>query len=199
MKTLFWYFMLFIALISANAYAQSTQPSLEKLNNSRTSANSMMMQYDFDNDDQVTEKEFIIGDGESGYRAHVSNVYQIISDDRKKDFSKQRYWFIEATHPDEYKKDLVDYFQYLDDDRDGYISTEEYQKTFTGAYISTFGKKYAQAIDADGDGRISQDEYTNFDFTSLPSGSSELFRIIDLNQDKMLTVDEFKQFFEKRF
>jgi Ca2+-binding EF-hand superfamily protein len=191
--------MLFIALISANAYAQSTQPSLEKLNNSRTSANSMMMQYDFDNDDQVTEKEFIIGDGESGYRAHVSNVYQIISDDRKKDFSKQRYWFIEATHPDEYKKDLVDYFQYLDDDRDGYISTEEYQKTFTGAYISTFGKKYAQAIDADGDGRISQDEYTNFDFTSLPSGSSELFRIIDLNQDKMLIVDEFKQFFEKRF
>ncbi|MBR3676614.1 MAG: hypothetical protein IKN71_05735 [Alphaproteobacteria bacterium] len=199
MKTLFWYFMLFIALISANAYAQSTQPSLEKLNNSRTSANSMMMQYDFDNDDQVTEKEFIIGDGESGYRAHVSNVYQIISDDRKKDFSKQRYWFIEATHPDEYKKDLVDYFQYLDDDRDGYISTEEYQKTFTGAYISTFGKKYAQAIDADGDGRISQDEYTNFDFTSLPSSSSELFLIIDLNQDKMLTVDEFKQFFEKRF
>lgn len=195
----FWYFMLFIALISANAYAQSTQPSLEKLNNSRTSANSMMMQYDFDNDDQITEKEFIIGDGESGYRAHVSNVYQIISDDRKKDFSKQRYWFIEATHPDEYKKDLVDYFQYLDDDRDGYISTEEYQKTFTGAYISTFGKKYAQAIDADGDGRISQDEYTNFDFTSLPSGSSELFHIIDLNQDKMLTVDEFKQFFEKRF
>lgn len=195
----FWYFMLFIALISANAYAQSTQPSMEKLNNSRTSANSMMMQYDFDNDDQVTEKEFIIGDGESGYRAHVSNVYQIISDDRKKDFSKQRYWFIEATHPDEYKKDLVDYFQYLDDDRDGYISTEEYQKTFTGAYISTFGKKYAQAIDADGDGRISQDEYTHFDFTSLPSSSRELFHIIDFNQDKMLTVDEFKQFFEKRF
>ena len=199
MKAIFWYFMLFIALISANAHAQSTPQDLEKSNNSRSFANLMMMQYDFNNTGQVTEKEFIIGDGETGYRAHISNVYQIISADRKKDFSKQKYWFIEAMHPDEYKKDLADYFQYLDEDRDGYISVEDYQKTFTGAYISTFGEKYAKAIDADGDGRISQEEYTNFDFTSLPSSSSELFHNIDLNQDEMLTSDEFKQFYEKRF
>lgn len=190
--------ILLTLLYTTDVCAQTTPPKLE-INNPQSVAEIMMMQYDFDRDGIITEKEFIIGNGESGYRAHLSNIYESLNSQDKEEITKQQYWFIEMRDAAKYKKDLLSYFEYLDNDSDGYITTEEYESTFTGKYIENFGRKYAQAIDSNKDNKISKSEYLNFDFTSLQSGSHEQFRNIDANSDNILTSEEMKQIFEKQW
>ena len=180
-----------VFLFVANVYAQTTPPP-----SSQSAAEQMMMQYDFNQDGKVTEKEFVIGNGETGYRTHISNIYNSLNLQKTGSLTKQQYWFIEAADDAKYKKDLVAYFEYLDSDADGYISSEDYKNTFTGDYIAEFGPKYVQAIDSDKDNKISKDEYMNFDFTSLPSSSREQFHNIDTNNDNVITYEEFESVFK---
>lgn len=183
-----------IFLFATDVYAQTPPPHSE-LNNPQSAAELMMMQYDFNQDGKVTEKEFVIGNGETGYRAHLSNIYEGLNLQENGNLTKQPYWFIEATDNAKYRENLAAYFEYLDKDADGYIPAEDYEKTFTGNYIADFGPKYVQAVDLYGDNRISKEEYLNFDFTSLPSSSREQFHNIDVNNDKVITIEEFKYIF----
>ena len=110
--------------------------------------------------------------------------------------SKQQYWFVEMGDPAKYKKDLAAYFGFLDKDGDGYVSAAEYLKTFEGQYPPDAGEKYLKIMDIDMDNRLSKSEYINFDFTTLPSDSHELFHNLDANHDSFITFDEFKSSLE---
>ncbi len=183
--------MLAVFLFATNVYAQTTLPP-----SSQSAAEQMMMQYDFNQDGKITEKEFVIGNGETGYRAHLSNIYESLALQKTGNLTKQQYWFFEVVDDAKYKEDLAAYFEYLDNDADGYLAAEDYKNTFTGNYIEDFGPKYVLAMDADKDNKISKDEYLNFDFTSLPSSSREQFRNIDANHDNVITFEEFKSVFK---
>ena len=192
-RLLLCYFLLIFACMT-KTYAFDG----EKSGNSPSVAATLMQQYDFNRDGQITEKEFIVGDGDSAYRAHLSNVYQCPKTAKNADINEQTYWFIEMINPAQYQQDLKDYFAYLDADGDEYISAAEYVKTFAGKFPPDAGEKYLQIIDVNQDGRISRNEYVNFDFTSLPMGSHEVFHNLDANNDSFITVDELESAFTLR-
>ena len=162
-------------------------------------ADVLMLQFDFNHDGQISEKEFIIGSGESGYRAHLSNIHQCLNLEKRENITKQQYWFVEVGDPMKYKQHITEYFAYMDKDQDEYISVKEYQNTFTGESDAKFGEQYAQIIDFNHDGKISRDEYINFEFTTLPSGDHEVFQNLDANKDTFISSDEFKNSFDKRW
>lgn len=185
----------FIAVIFCviDVYAQIAMPNPQNSDNPQSIAKTMMSQYDFNGDGKINEKEFIVGDGDSGYRAHLSNIHKGLE---LKNITIQQYWFIEMINPKKYKEDLSDYFTYMDKDGDGYISVSEYEDTFKGKYPPDAGKKYSEIIDVNRDNLISKAEYINFDFTTFPSGSHEVFQNIDANHDKVITFDEIKHLFD---
>lgn len=191
----FLVYIISVLLIVFNVYAQTK--SFDKINSDKpqSDAELMMQQYDFNQDGKITEKEFIIGDGDSCYRAHLSNVYKILDLKDRDNIKEQQYWFVEIIDSSKYQADLKKYFAYMDKDGDGYISTKDYQNTFKGTHISKSAEKYAEILDADNDQKISFDEYVNFDFTSMPSGSHEVFHNFDTNGDSFLTADEFENVF----
>lgn len=184
--------MIFCGESAANA--QEYPPKEINFNDPQSTAQLLMQQYDFNRDGKISEKEFIIGDGKSDYRAHLSNMHKGLDIEKRDNITKQQYWFVEIGDPAKYQTDLKKYFAYMDKDGDGYISCEEYQNTFQGKYISEIGEKYAELIDANHDHRISFDEFINFDFTSTPI-NHESFRSFDTNGDSFITSDEFKKIF----
>ena len=186
-----WFCLAVIFFGTADVYALDQQKPDEQ-----SPIEMLMMQYDFNHDGLVNEREFIIGDGESGYRAHLSNIHKALKIEDNDHISKQQYWFVEMGDPAKYKKDLAAYFGFLDKDGDGYVSAAEYLKTFEGQYPPDAGEKYLKIMDIDMDNRLSKSEYINFDFTTLPSDSHELFHNLDANHDSFITFDEFKSSLE---
>ena len=155
-------------------------------------ASRIMQEIDFNSDGKISEKEFVIFNGNTGYRAHLSNMHKSLNIEKNDKITLQQYWFIEIVNPAKYQADLKNYFAYMDKDSDGYISTEEYRSSFQGNYISKFGLLYAEMVDADHNQKISFDEYVNFDFTSIDYPS---FHSLDFNNDSFVTMDELDELF----
>ena len=156
-----------------------------------------LMKYDYNLDSKITEKEFLVMDGDSTYREHLANLHRTLGIEYKDHIKLSGYWAIELSNPAKYKKDLSDYFQILDHNRDGIISTQDYINTFASEYVSGLGTRFAQAIDDNHDNLITYKEYTDFDFTALSLQGRATFRRFDTDQNYIITVDELLRYFQK--
>lgn len=184
------YFITFEACAQMTC-AQMTSANVNS-NEAQSEAFQIMQLNDFNHDGKISKKEYVVCDGNTGYRAHLSNIYKSLNLEKNDNISLQQYWFIEMVNPTKYQTDLKNYFAYMDKDSDGYISTEEYRSSFQGNYISKFGLLYAEMVDADHNQKISFDEYVNFDFTSIDYPS---FHSLDFNNDSFVTMDELNELF----
>lgn len=86
-----------------------------------------------------------------------------------------------------------------DTDRDGYISYEELA-VMQNSSISRQNTDIITLLDGDGDGAVSKEEYIDF-YSKIaaaqPKGAPDLdknFKILDANQDNMLTAEELSNF-----
>ena len=189
----FYLILSIIILLNINivfAQPSSTDKSMET---PEQTAKAIMTSMDYNHDGMLSQKEYMVMDGHTAYRTHLSNMYESLNIADRYGLKEHEYWFIELFYPNKYTQDLADYFKLLDKDNKGFISTKEYENTFTGNYISQLGHQYAEAIDADKNGKISYEEYTNFDFTSAGYKS---FQNIDLNKDGFITFDEMSAIFK---
>ena len=196
---LYVFISLFLSNFGANAQINDEPPSVERMmKDPQYMAQVMMSQYDFDHDGKITEKEFLVANGNTGYRAHLSNVYKALYTMEKDDISENVYWYIELLSPAKYRQDLAAYFDLSDKNKAGYITTDEYTATFKGDYPSEFWAEFAKAMDVNHDGRISQTEYVNFDFVLTDSGGREVFGNFDTNGDGAITIEEMSAYWNAK-
>ena len=180
-----------IYFITFEACAQMTSANVNS-NEAQSEAFQIMKQCDFNQDGKISKKEYVVCDGVTGYRAHLSNIHKSLNIEKNDNITHHQYWFIEIVNPTKYQSDLKNYFAYMDKDDDKYISIEEYRNTFQDNYRSKFGLGYADMIDSDHDLKISLNEYINFDFASIGYPS---FHRLDYNNDSFITIDELDEFF----
>lgn len=185
-----------LVTFNAKAGSETVLQFDNAMENPKAMAQMIMMQYDFNTDGRILEKEYVVMDGDSAYRAHLANMHRSLDIAHKDKINLHQYWFIELTNPRKYQKDLANYFQILDQDKDGVISIQEYVRTFDGNYISTFGPKFARLIDINQDNIITFKEYIECDFTEIAEGSYATFRYFDTNEDDVITLSEILDYYK---
>lgn len=79
------------------------------------------------------------------------------------------------------------FFDRLDENHDGFIDEEEFSRIRRGGGMGRLPEQLSKFLDSDGDGKVSREEFSRL---------SELFEILDKDNNSELTQEELGRFFQ---